>query len=853
MKCIRIILIEYKRLVLNNIRWIDYNPSKPIQLILGTNGSGKTSLMRELTPLPAERNNYNVGGSKKIFYEKDKIIYELTSDFTSGQKHSFIMDGEELNTGGTITVQYELVKKYFNYTTEIRELITNQKGFHSMSAMERRSWITRLSNTDYSYALKLYQKLKEKTRDYSGSVKLLSKRLVTERASTTTLAEKNQLKNQVDEIRKSLDFIYQYRKTDDINIDDSLSQVQSLKYQLAQHQDKVSDAYNTIQNINISLNIIDPNDLEHLITQAKINKSNLMLRYNDVIENKMKVDEKVQKTNVEDYHSLAEQEARLSIINELIEKETIKVIDYINEFSLNIPADYYISKSLDTFNLFQSIKDPLISILNRLPTNSDDNGNLIYSREKVAQSKELLANCNDSLRRNENILSNNYHVKKSQEAKKNHDATSCPNCNHHWFIGYDEKLYLNNEKNIIEVEQQISNLHKQIKGIEFYLESANEYFSIYKQFLSIKATYPEKLNLLWQLLDNSNVILLQPKTAAQHTQMFGTMLELSVQINNYTIEKKELVKIIESKKSFNVDENNKLLIESKHLDELIEKYLNNINLIEQKIIDLELLNKSFMKINESVQAISSIENQLNVLNEDLTNHYKTKEWTSIISSLQTQLVRKESILNSIENQFHLIADLEKQIEEQTLNHQACQCLTNAVSPNEGLIAKSLMSFINYLINRVNEFIEKIWTYPLRIEPCHIVEGDEIDLDYKFELHFMTSDGSNESVKDISLGSSAMQEVIDLAFRIVAMDQLGLGDSPIMLDEFGKGFDSQHRINASQVIQSLMLEKAFPQLFIISHHEQTYGGMANAQVLVLSDANIVIPNNAGIINEHVKFK
>jgi len=48
---IRVELHRFKRFTLNNIETFVYTPKAKLQLIQGTNGVGKSSLINELTPL----------------------------------------------------------------------------------------------------------------------------------------------------------------------------------------------------------------------------------------------------------------------------------------------------------------------------------------------------------------------------------------------------------------------------------------------------------------------------------------------------------------------------------------------------------------------------------------------------------------------------------------------------------------------------------------------------------------------------------------------------------------------------------------------------------------------------------
>ena len=109
MKILELALKGYKRLSLNQIETIQLTPQNKFHWILGTNGSGKSSLMKELTPLAAAPANYHKGGYKKIVLEHRGDIYKLESNFV-GPKNLFtfvVVKGdkeEELNPGHTSTV-----------------------------------------------------------------------------------------------------------------------------------------------------------------------------------------------------------------------------------------------------------------------------------------------------------------------------------------------------------------------------------------------------------------------------------------------------------------------------------------------------------------------------------------------------------------------------------------------------------------------------------------------------------------------------------------------------------------------------------------------------------------------------
>jgi hypothetical protein len=171
-----------------------------------------------------------------------------------------------------------------------------------------------------------------------------------------------------------------------------------------------------------------------------------------------------------------------------------------------------------------------------------------------------------------------------------------------------------------------------------------------------------------------------------------------------------------------------------------------------------------------------------------------------------------------------------------------------LSPTDGLIAQGLFQFIDAFVAQMNQFIARVWLYPLTLYPCRPSDADVVELDYKFPLQV----GDGPPVADVQRGSSAMQEIVDLAFKVVAMHHLQLGDGVLVLDEFAAKMDDAHRKAAFHVIGQLTAENDFSQLFIISHYHSVYGSLKNAEVTVLCDRHVTLPAHT-IFNRHVTMR
>ena len=171
----------YKRFMLNSVKTFRLTMTEIVQIILGTNGSGKSSLVEELTPLPATKDKFIKGGYKIIVIHHNGDNYRLESRFSNGQEHFLIKNEvEDLNPGNTLTVQKEQVKKIFGITPELHALAIGEEQFTSMAPNRRREWLTKLNDADYNYSISVYKKVTERLRDTVGTLRSLRRRYADE-------------------------------------------------------------------------------------------------------------------------------------------------------------------------------------------------------------------------------------------------------------------------------------------------------------------------------------------------------------------------------------------------------------------------------------------------------------------------------------------------------------------------------------------------------------------------------------------------------------------------------------------------------------------------------------------------
>ena len=173
----------------------------------------------------------------------------------------------------------------------------------------------------------------------------------------------------------------------------------------------------------------------------------------------------------------------------------------------------------------------------------------------------------------------------------------------------------------------------------------------------------------------------------------------------------------------------------------------------------------------------------------------------------------------------------KEIEESELDIELLGILINELNPNTGLIGDSIKSFLGVYINEVNDIINKVWSYPLEVQP---LEDNDKGITYKFPVFIK----GEPNTKDISLTSESMSEIINLAFRLVSLKYMGMEGFPLMIDEFGKSMDEVHLIKAYDMLERIS-DNNDSQMYIIAHIKACYNRFNNAGMTIVSGLNMEI--------------
>lgn len=819
-------LKNYRRFLLRGIDTFSMTITSMLQLIIGTNGSGKSSLLWELSPLPANPQFYTNQGRKVIHVEHHNSLYILTSDFALSHPHSFLVDGEEKNEGGTITIQRELVKKHFGITKDIHEMLIGETKFTTMSDPTRKEWFLRLCDTNYDYAISVYNKLKERHRDIVGALKLAKKTLVAESEKLLQEDEMKKLHDEAKSIHDCLSHVLEYRKPVESDLDELDIRQQQFDQQLMRLSNRLLTTKEAISEDSCSA----ADHADRIEEQSKI-----ILRAQALIEQSSEDHSQVRyKISVLEKAEAKTTDALQEEIDALLHSRS----KLIQTTLLGAPIEF----AQEAHTSFNAVKDTLVEIFHSIPINADKR----YSSVALAEARQKL----EAMTLQKTVLVDKLaaakvSIKHMQEHRDAPDAL-CPKCHHSFSLSFNEDRHSQMLTAVAKLEDELETvIYPAIQEQETYVEDCLVYARLYRQYLQLTSALP-RLKAYWDFLAEKKTLTDDPRSGINQITRIETDLYQQVEIELQLKKLDTLQATLQSLQEIgNAD-----IISLEAQNKELELRLSDQTSVLEKAQRIKSHSEAELKYHQSIlltkEQIRDVIQQKRLTNKEEIETHRRLVFNQLIRDLQSALASRESVLNSAAAQKTIVDNLTARIETFSSEEKALGILVKELSPTEGLIAEGLLGFIKNYVDQMNSLIKKIWTYPFTINSCEVVEGDSIDLDYKFP---MTVGDLDSPISDVSKGSTGMREIVDLAYRLTAMQYLGLQDSAVYFDEVGSAFDKEHRTASAIMIKSLIEQRTFSQVFMVSHYLELYGGLTNVEICVLDPANIVTPK---VYNEHVKI-
>lgn len=816
-------LYRCKRLTLKGCDKFEIHPTAKTQLILGTNGAGKSSLFKiGFSVTPSLKSDFFKGGYKIVKVSHRGHHYELTFtyDEAGSVKHSFIRDGVELNAGMTASVQRELVRDHFRMTQELQDILSGSIRFTRMSPLDRRNIITKMSDTDFEYILGLYKTLQKGYTAAKNVVKHNKDRLTVETNKLLTPEDIDQLNQRSEQLREELTMLFKETRH-------QTPQVNSLQAAIHRQLEDLGKRFKRLMKVDLT----PPEGYHYASREA--------LEHQIMLDDRKANEERATLATLgEELQYLESQMAQLQQIEGYDEAFIRKRIAELEAEALD--ALTYITAGIPLYRIDRGhqAQDDLNEFMGLLHTVDERETNL-YTDRKIQEARSEFQACqtqlNNAVQKLGNIQGRLQHIDACQEV-------GCPQCGFVFKQGVQAGEDQNLQANLTKGEAIRRGLEEKLKVQREFLDEVEDYQRRLHQLNRFRQQHPS-LGAFWTLVDLS-----------------GGLTGGAALLPTCQLYMKDLIRAEQ------IDKIDEQLAPLKETLNKIEKIAGSGSGVRERYYDLKARMEDRHESLVGYQAESLMLEQylakhrnfeddyedylteharLNQQMQDLVEELRQDEIRLTIRKNQGSLAIVEHGLTEVEVQHGIVNDIQKDLTEMALQEQAYKALLDLLSPKDGLIAQQISVFLNTMIDRMNAAIARIWGYNLALSNCNL---EEDELDYRFPLYAVSKDNV---VPDISQGSMSQLDIVDQAFRLIIYKFMRLQGYPLFIDELEAQFDPVHRHNLIPAIKDLIDDETYGQVFIISHYITTQGSFVDSEITVLDDTHLSADFNRPY-NQHVAF-
>lgn len=864
--------------------------SNNIILLVGINGSGKTTVLSEMTPYPHEANGPrnksriipNTIGIKELDLLVDnyvtykiKIVYDNIKKQTKCFIRKIIDDSDqELNPNGNVESYIEIIENELRITKEFTSvgfLSKNVKNFVEMKPADRNNhiseWMVEIAEflDAYHISAKILTKLKKQIDSYNKQIGNMS--------SINYELELNFINSSIKDINDKINNIannitqlntYQEQFKPLVRTDQELNDYK-IQYKLMINRIKKSldEFYTKYESLN-SINISSPEQLEDELnkTQYQIDnikdnldniESRLMQIQSEIIMNKSMVtqDSKLSQVDINSIIATIENNDRLS--NDI----QSELVDYLNKYNTSDIKELLVDNQndLSKFQFFIKTLDEKFILLNnilpfdyvkdmsKLDTIINEKSNYNNKiNEIINKSKIELDTINKEIYRYTNGNIDSQILMRRPDFCKSHSCGVI-----------DELLkYIDPKENLKELYESADKLNKNIN------EKQLEMNDIEEDLKKIQKSHEIMLEIDQFVYKNADLIALMPPIISNlmsddlgsiytHINEIILILQDLIEINSLYYKKEELVKSIS-------DLNNikNLITTNNFIGEKIKNLLSESEILKNQKLNLS---NNYFKLLDKKDTLNNYANKIKERDRDLVIYNSNVEYSETcrknllilnkntyvfnsnlkqINKLNTEKIELENKLfnlNKKRDEMTTYYVSKKQIEKMRSEIQEefnkINVLNKIWSPKVGYPSWKIQSFLNSLTIKTNEDLEKMWGSSLRIEEF-VLKDNEFSIK-------VNKDGN--IIDDASLCSGGETATLNIAISF-AMLETNINENGydlIRMDEIDGVLDDVRRQQFIPMIQDGLDELGCNTCAIISHNNEFDD--INCDIILMKGANI----------------
>lgn len=834
----------------------------PINIFVGANGSGKSSIMRCLHPF-AYNNAMGISdtksklimegrdGKKCIDIALDGKLYTIQHYYKRKKDESLSIesyiqeDGEELNENGTVTMFKDIVEDKLGVTESYLVLLSvgnSMSSFVDFTSADRKNFATKIF-TDLAIFQEYYKKMSGKVRNMKA---LLNN--VVDKLNKYSGTDKNELKTQLDTVLKSLDQMNSKRST-------VLQSIGKIQNQLDTYRDTMEEYKDLQEKANVFLT-----DLQDLRNRKTIDKSKVDLQKEftgfsksmsttemDLVEARTKASSLLDKkeSSMTQIKELEDRIRRMECNIDIHEMEELlkSIDDKLNNIS-GIHTDKFHGVSKDDLIKIQIHLDHIQSMCDRLLTEVIDESVILDIYEKFKKDNDLYKKLENKFNQTGSKIQNFNIINLTRLVSEKKPIVNCESskgCSYYEFyqdyiriINQSEeetnhelnkmKSELSSIEDCMRVTAILSDIMKYIKKHQIILSVPPEIFDpeqFIDDFMYCRECYNKKTLIDYidqlELLEQKTSLLAKRKNVSDNIAQYKSN-ESIIQDMKTDIEKHHnTIRTLEDDianyaTSVSVFESEVTIL--KRQVEEIEKNLEICNQIDEVMAKLDMIKSRTTDMKDNIDKITSLE-------EKLQDYYTERDTIDRkISELSVMRDKFVIVLNDIET-------LEQEEIDLREKYDIVSAIRRAVSPTTGIPLEFIENYVKRnMAGKINELLDSVYHGRLRL----LVNEIEVN-DKEFTIPYMKN---NSRVSDISTASDGERAILTLAFSLVLI-QLSLTKYNIMLiDELDTTLDASTRAKFIGIIQNYMKLIQSDQVFLISHNNMF--DMYRVNLIMTSEIN-----------------
>jgi DNA repair exonuclease SbcCD ATPase subunit len=903
-------MTEITRLYLKNFSFVDKvleteellidrtNSTNNLVILLGSNGSGKSSTIQELTPSPLEhvmnrvtsRISKDKSGIKELDIIQDKrYLYKIHIDYGNStkcfiKKYDYITKEliSELNKNGNVNSYYEVLDRELGWTKNYINV-----GYLS-SVTES---VILMKPTDRNNYISLWM---PELSEYLDGYKIASKKV-------------NILKRQIDMLNSDIGKLTSVDYEAFINnLENALKEVNNKYLSILSHITKCTTYNDIIQDIStnelklmIDKFIFDANELDKE-RESIIKTSEELSRYSGE-KGKLKIENDL--LNSEKKNSILEErlssiENELNTLRNTIEENTIVIDDketssYFDISQSLIEIEKEINNIKSLINIKEKENNNLILFNNDITSGKIDSYvklledlNDYYNKITNLIGLEYLRNNNTFTVKNEELINNKYIKEKlMEEAEKeilNHSnriyalenstinedilkfkPSDCNrNCglineilryispeNEISLIKNNLPILFNNKSKIQEELDYILEESHKMKRVNEYIIEVNNKLYRERELLSIFPSFIKDIFAIDDifLIFNEIPLLYTKSHDIQDYIYLKAKLATLEEVYVSTLETQQMLKI----KNNLLEKHHKML--EKHAETAKKRLLliDEIKKEENFTKWLKTINELLINNRERIESYNLLANNLLSQKENLIS--LTKKWnikgqiSKVLLKLDEQKIELSNSLNNITSELEgykskvsSLNTLEETRDNLVAKLKKLEIIANIWSPKIGYPSWEIEEFLNELLLQTNKDLEAAWGSSLRINDFKIGANEfSISID---------RDGTilNDAI-ECSDGERAIL-TLAISFAIIEINLRHRPYNVLRLDELNSVLDTERKRSFLDIILNRIKSLDCGTCFIITHDLDNINNI-EADLIIFKGAEL---DQINLLNKNIIF-